>query len=378
MKTTEVRLLKTVLAFAAMTVMAGSASAIEAHREFESRGMQLERDLVGQNLGHIWGMVFLPDGSLLMTIKTGEMRRFNVETKTATVVTGVPKTANFGQGGLLDVALSPDFEADNRIYLSYAKDMGGGNYTTALGYATLDGNTLTGFKEIFVADKPSSKGEHFGGRIVIDSNFSIWLTVGERNDRTNAQRLDNHLGKVLRLTADGKAHPNNPYVGQVNAKPEIFSWGHRNPQGLALNRITNQIWESEHGPKGGDEVNHIRKGENYGWPRATYGTEYDGPAIGQFEVEGLKGPMSYWVPSIAPSGMIVYSGDAIPEWKGLVINGALAMTHLNLLEIQNEKKVREERLFGDEGTRIREVEQGPNGEVFYSTDAGLLFRIRAR
>lgn len=345
------------------------------YRRFNSRGMDLQRELIGRNLGHVWGIASLPDGDLLMTIKTGGIKRFDPNNKTAQTITGGPKSANYGQGGLLDLALSPNFSADGRVYFSYAKDMGGGRYTTALGYGVFEGTEIRGFKEIFVAQNPSTLGEHFGGRLVIDSDFSIWLSVGERNDRNNAQRLDNHLGKILRLTSEGKAHPNNPFVNQAGAKPEIFSYGHRNPQGLAKNHLTNQIWESEHGPKGGDEINHIRKGFNYGWPKATWGTEYHGPAIGQHEVPGMENPMHYWVPSIAPSGMIVYSGNELPAWRGLVINGALAMTHLNLVEIKDGKKVWEERLFGDDRTRIREVEQGNNGEVYYATDAGLLFRI---
>lgn len=373
MKRTTLSLFAAALASGLFSTQAFS---VAAFREFDSRGMRLERELLAENLGHIWGMAFLPDGSMLMTIKSGKVRKFDVDSKTFVNISGVPQIADYGQGGLLDVAISPDFQADGRVYLSYAKATGGGNYTTALGFGTLVGSELRGFKEIFVAGAPSGAGEHFGGRLVIDLDFSIWLSVGERNDRTNAQRLDNHLGKILRLTSEGRAHPNNPFVNQAGAKPEIFSYGHRNPQGLAKNHLTNQIWESEHGPKGGDEINHIRKGQNYGWPRATYGTEYYGPAIGETEVEGMIGPMHYWKPSIAPSGMIVYSGDLIPAWKGLVLNGALALTHFNLTEIRDGKKVSEDRLFGDEGTRIREIEQGPDGSVYYSTDAGFLFRIR--
>lgn len=373
---THVKLGLVSASFALLGSLSSAAMAQAAKTEFTSRDVSLERELVGEDLGHIWGMAFLPNGKALLSIKTGGLTIFDPETGEAESVTGGPRVREFGQGGQLDIALSPDFATDNRVYISYAKAMSGGAYTTAIGYGVLSGNRLVGFKDIFVADDPKTTGEHFGGRIVIEDDDVLWLSVGERNLRDNAQRLDNHLGKVLRLTWEGKAHPENPFIGQLNARPEIYSYGHRNPQGLTRNLVTGELWEIEHGPKGGDEVNLIEAGNNYGWPLATYGTEYFGPVIGPTHYEGTIQPMSYWKPSIAPSGMIVYSGDAIPAWKGLVLTGALAGTHLNVLEIQDGAKVAEERLFTSDRLRIRDVEQGPNGEVYYASEDGHLFRIR--
>ncbi len=342
---------------------------------FESRGMKLQRDLVQSQVGPIWAMTFLPDGTLLMTLKTGTIKRYDVERKSFTSIAGAPNAAVFGQGGLLDIVLSPDFKKDKKIYLSYSKSVGAGEYTTALGVGIFDGKAITGFRELFVARGSSPKGEHFAGRIVVEPQ-AIWLSVGERGVRENAQDLTNHLGKILRLTLEGTAHPDNPFVGRKDALPEIYSFGHRNPQGLIKHPMTGEIWAHEHGPRGGDEINIIKKGTNYGWPKATFGREYWGPPIGRPSLPGTESPIHQWTPSIAPCGMIVYSGDALPGWKGLVIAGSLAKTHLNLTEIRNNQMVAEERLFAKDGLRIREVEQGPAGEIWYATDDGSLFRIR--
>lgn len=342
---------------------------------FESRGMKLQRDLVASKVGPIWAMTFMPDGALLMTLKTGTIKKFDLDKKSFTTISGAPNAAVFGQGGLLDVVLSPDFRKDNKIYLSYSKAIQADEYTTALGVGIFDGKAITGFRELFVARGSSAKGEHFAGRILVESN-AIWLSVGERGVRENAQELNNHLGKILRLTLEGKAHPDNPFIGRKDALPEIYSFGHRNPQGLIKHPVTGEIWAHEHGPRGGDEINIIKKGSNYGWPKATFGREYWGPSIGRPSVPGTEDPIHQWTPSIAPCGMIVYHSDALPGWKGLVISGSLAKTHLNLTEIRNKQMVAEERLFAKDGLRVREVEQGPTGEIWYATDDGSLFRIR--
>lgn len=359
-----------------LPVMAGSEAASSAPAFiFESRGMKLQRDLVESKVGPIWAMTFLPDGTLLMTLKSGELKKYDVEKKTLLTVGSVPNATVFGQGGLLDVVLSPNFSKDRRIFLSYSKQVGNEEYTTALGTATFDGKAISNFRELFVARGSSSKGEHFGGRIVAEPD-ALWLSVGERGVRENAQDLTNHLGKILRLTWDGKAHPANPFVSRKDALPEIYSFGHRNPQGLVKHPVTGEIWAHEHGPRGGDEINIIKKGFNYGWPKATFGREYWGPAIGRSKIPGTEGPIHQWTPSIAPCGMVVYNGEALPGWKGLVIAGSLAMTHLNLTEIRNNQMVAEERLFAKDGLRVREVEQGPTGDIWYATDDGSLFRIR--
>lgn len=348
-----------------------------ASREFQSKGMNLVRETMAQGAGHIWGMIFLPDGNILCSLKTGEVKIFNVETRKFTTISGGPKAAQHGQGGLLDVGISPDFGDDNLVYFSYAKDLGNGQFTTALSRGRLDGTSIKDLKEIFVATGSNGRGEHFGGRLVIDSDHSIWLGIGERNDRANAQRLDLHLGKILHLTQEGKAHPGNPFING-GGLPEIYSYGHRNPQGLTKNKLTGEIWESEHGPQGGDEINKLVKGANFGWPIATYGEEYGGGPIGSFEVPGTVQPMNWWVPSIAPSGLQVYDSDLMPAWKGLAISGALVQQHINLVEIKDGKKVSEERLFREDNLRVREVEQSPSGQLWYAADTGQLFRIRPR
>ncbi|HYX36913.1 MAG TPA: PQQ-dependent sugar dehydrogenase [Oligoflexus sp.] len=342
---------------------------------FTSKGMKLQRDLMAEGAGHIWGMIFLPDGNLLTSLKSGEIRLFDVKKRTSTDIKGGPRAAQHGQGGLFDIAISSDFGDDRKIFMSYAKDLGGGQYTTALSSAEFDGKEFKNLKEIFVAKGSTSKGEHFGGRIVVDSDGSIWLSIGERNERWNSQQLDNHLGKILHLTETGAAHPNNPFING-GGLPEIYSYGHRNPQGLARNLLTGEIWAAEHGAKGGDEINVIRAGLNFGWPKATHGTNYDGSYIGPAVLEGTEQPLTYWVPSIAPSGLQIYSSDAMPAWKGLAIQGTLVGKHLNLVEIKNGTRVSEERLFLEDGLRIREVEMAPNGDLWYAADSGQLFRIR--
>ena len=346
-----------------------------ASLKFESRGMKLQRDLMAEGVGHIWGMVFLPNGDILMTLKTGGLKSFSPGTRRIVNIAGAPNAAQHGQGGLLDVGLSKNFNNDRKIFLSYAKDLGSGHFTTALGSGTISGDRLTDFKEIFVAKGSSTLGEHFGGRLVVDGD-SIWLSVGERNVRENAQKLDNHLGKVLRLTAEGRAHPDNPFHWRAGALAEIYSYGHRNPQGLTKNQLTGEIWESEHGPKGGDEINRVVKGGNFGWPLTSYGINYDGTFLGPTSFQGTIQPLEYWNPSIAPSGLVVYSSDYLSGWKGAAISGSLALQHLNLSWTKSGTKAVDERLFGSDGLRIREVEMGPTGELWYSSDNGKLFRIK--
>lgn len=351
------------------------AQTIESKVTAKSRGMTVRRELVAKDVGPVWGMAFLPTGEILMTLKDGRMKRFNPKTKTFLDVAGAPASAEHGQGGLLDVVLAADFKKSRRVYVSYAKEVGKNLYTTALATAIYEGGKLSGLREIFVAEQGSSKGEHFGGRIVAQGPDSIFLSVGERGDRKNSQTLENHLGKILRLTADGKPHPDNPFLTRDRAKPEIYSFGHRNPQGMALHPETGELWAHEHGPRGGDEINFVRKGLNYGWPLATYGREYWGPSIGPETAEGTEPPVHHWTPSIAPCGLVIGTGGNLSGWKGLFISGALAQTHLNLVEIKNGKAIAQERLFGSDELRIREVEQAPDGMIWYATDEGYLFRV---
>ena len=350
-------------------------AAISEELSFVAKGMKLKRDWMAKDAGPIWALAALPNGNLLATFKSGGLKIFDVKTKTWEAIANPPKSVEHGQGGLMDVVLAPDFEKSKTIYLSYAKEIKKSEYTTALASAQLDGNTLKDVKEFFVATGSSSKGEHFGGRIVVDSADSIWVTIGERGVRDNAQKLDNHLGKILRLGSDGKAHPDNPFVKDKKGLPEIYSYGHRNPQGLARHPVSQELWEHEHGPRGGDEINRIEKGQDYGWPKATFGKEYWGPGIGEKHIAGMKDPMVQWTPSIGPSGMMIYNGEMFPAWKGLVFSGALALAHLNVTEFKGGQKIGEDRFFKDDSQRVREVEQGVDGAIWYATDQGNLFRI---
>lgn len=359
-------------------VLSASAYSAEWSAEslkFESKGMKLERQLMAVNSGQIWSLAALPEGDLLANFKNGDMKIFRTVSKKWEVVNGVPKVAVHGQGGLLDVVLAPDFAKSKKIFISYAKEVKKNDYSTALATAELDGLTLKNLKEIFVATGSSDKGEHFGGRIVVDSDSSIFFTVGERGDRNNAQKLDTHFGKILRIDANGKAHPENPFIGQKDKLAEIYSYGHRNPQGLARHPVTKELWEHEHGPRGGDEINIVQKGLNYAWPVATFGKEYYGPDIGDEHVKGMEDPLFQWTPSIAPCGLVIYNGDALPGWKGMLLTGALAKAHFNITEFKGKKMVAEERLFVKDSERVREIEEGPKGEIWYSTDTGNLYRI---
>ena len=249
--------------------------------------------------------------------------------------------------------------------------------TTGISYGILKGNHLTQIKEIFSAKPALSSRIHFGSRMVFDQDGFLFITVGERHNRHFAQNLNTHMGKILRLTEEGKAPSTNPFVDHKNALPEIWSFGHRNPQGLTLHPISGELWAHEHGPRGGDEINLIKKGKNYGWPIITYGTEYWGPKIGEgTRKEGLEQPIKYYVPSIAPSGLLIYSGKKIKQWRGDFFSGALVLEHLNRLKFKNNKVVKEERLISKSGFRVRNVIEGPEGSIYISVDSGRIFKIK--
>jgi glucose/arabinose dehydrogenase len=282
-----------------------------------------------------------------------------------------------GQGGLLDVALHPDF-ADNRwVYLTWAGRCDGGN-ATHLGRGRLQGDRLTDFETLFVADPCVASNIHFGSRLVFDGTGHLFMTVGDRGQRRRAQDLGDHNGAVLRLNDDGSIPADNPFVERADARDAIFSYGHRNPQGAVRHPQTGALWIHEHGPRGGDEINLPEPGADFGWPKTTYGREYHGPEIGPDRLPGTVQPIHYWVPSIAPSGMAFYTGDAFPRWRGDLFIGALALTHLAHLELEGTEVVSERRLLDDRGWRIRAVTTGPDGLLYLLTDAdnGRLVRLR--
>lgn len=324
-------------------------------------------DTITTALQSPWGMAFLPDGRALVTEKGGEIRIIKDGKLLEEKITGVPVVRSMGQGGLLDIQLHPDYASNGWIYLTYSKPQGeeGG---TVLARAKLEGNTLTNLEELFQALPLSSSEVHFGSRIAFDGKGYVFFTSGERGKKENAQDLGNHLGKVLRLHDDGKVPTDNPFVNTPGAKPEIWSYGHRNLQGLYYDKETGILWNHEHGPKGGDELNRVEKGKNYGWPVITYGINYDGTSITDVTAkEGMEQPVRYWVPSIAPCGLTMVTSDRYPNWKGNFLVGALAFQLVARLELADGKFVKEERLLEKMG-RVRAVVQSPDGYIYITLE----------
>ena len=319
----------------------------------------------------IWGFDFLSDGRIIFTERGGVLAVYDPAKRETKVVSGAPEVRVRGQGGLLDVAVHPK---TGEIYLSYSEKVGSGEATTALGKGELKDGRLVGFKKIFSAATANDNTIHFGSRILFKDGF-IYLSVGDRDKRKLAQDLNQHTGKILRLKEDGTAADGNPFAGRAGAKPEIWSYGHRNPQGMAFHPVTGELWEVEFGPRGGDELNLIKPGLNYGWPVITYGKEYWGPSIGEGKSKtGMEQPVAHWVPSISPSGMAIYDGDKFPEWKGNFFLACLASTHIRRLVVDAGKVTSQEELLKGFG-RFRHVRQGPDGYLYFSTDDGKLGRV---
>ncbi|MGE0253102.1 MAG: PQQ-dependent sugar dehydrogenase [Alphaproteobacteria bacterium] len=360
----------------AATLPAGRAAAQDAVRSARATFRAVR---VADRLAHPWSLAFLPDGTMLVTERPGRLRLLSPDGEAASgAVGGVPDVVASGQGGLLDVCLHPDFATNRTIYLSYAAAVPGGANTRVV-RAVLDGDRLARVEVLFTAAPAAGGGNHFGSRLAFDRDGYLFVAVGERNDRDRAQDLASHNGKTIRLHDDGRVPADNPFVGRDGARPEIFSWGHRNPQGMATHPATGIPWLNEHGPRGGDEVNIVRAGVNYGWPVITYGREYYGPAVGEGLTarDGMAQPIWYWVPSIAPSGMAFYTADRFPGWRGSLFVGALVGRLLARLELDGDRVLREERLLEGDVGRIRDVRQGPDGLVYILTDAsdGELWRL---
>ncbi len=327
----------------------------------------IQVDTLVSGLKHPWGMSFLPDGRLLVTERNGGLLLVSADGKSKTALSGLPAIEAKGQGGLLDVALSPDFANDNRLFFSFSEPGDGGS-STAVGSAVLRGDALTEVKVIFSQQPKVDARHHFGSRLVFDNDGNLFITMGDRGSQRNeAQNLANHIGTVSRVTPEGAAVKANPFANNKEAKAEIWSYGHRNIQGAALHPTTGELWTHEHGPQGGDEVNIARAGKNYGWPVITYGEEYGGGVIGKQQQAGLEQPLHYWVPSIAPSGMVFYGAELFTGWKNNMLVGSLKFGQLVRLELDGEKVAHEERIMI--GQRIRDVEQGPDGAVYLLTDS---------
>ncbi len=323
-----------------------------------------------------WGMAFLPDGSMLVTEISGDLIHFKDGQKNK--VKNVPKVYKRGQGGLLDVVLHPDYENNGWIYISYASDEGkekGGH--TALMRAKLKDNALVDIEHLYKATPNTTKGQHFGSRIVFDNEGYLYLSIGERGDRdTNPQDIKRDGGKIYRFNDDGSIPKDNPFVGTDGAKTGIYSYGHRNPQGLVKHPETGEIWDNEHGPQGGDEINIIEPGANYGWPVVTYGINYSGtPITDKTEMEGMTQPIHYWVPSIAPSGMAFITSDTYgTDWKGSVLVGSLKFQYLERLAMDGNKVTKREKLMADIG-RVRDVRESPDGLIYVAVEGKGIYKL---
>lgn len=318
-------------------------------------------------LEHPWSMVFLPDGDLLVTERVGRMRVIRDGRLMPAPVRGLPEVTARGQGGLLDVVLHPGFAANRMLYVSYVTRRENGDMTLVVGCGRFVDDRLEDFTDVLVADAWSRRDIHFGGRLLFDQQGFLYVTVGDRGQRDAAHNAGNHQGTTLRLHDDGSVPADNPYADDVDGAPAVWSYGHRNAQGMAIHPDTGAIWQHEHGPRGGDEVNILTRGGNYGWPLATHGREYYGPRIGQTRVAGTLAPRGYWTPSIAPSGMAFYTAERFPSWQGSFFVGALAGRHLRRIRVVDDKLVTQEVLLPDYG-RMRDVRQGPDGFLYVLTD----------
>ncbi|MGQ0619144.1 MAG: PQQ-dependent sugar dehydrogenase [Panacagrimonas sp.] len=340
-----------------------------------AKDFQVEEAVTGLELP--WDLAFLTDTDILVTEKVGRLQRIDLKTGQRAPIRGLPEVAVVGQGGLHAVTLHPAFAQNGLIYLSYAAQVGKGVYTTRLMRARLQGDALTGQTVLLSAVAETGVGHHFGGAVLFDPQGYLYLSVGDRGDRHDAQNLGRHNGKILRLKDDGSVPEDNPFRGVAGARPEIWSYGHRNPQGMGLDPATGQIWAVEHGPRGGDELNRILRGRNYGWPVITYGKEYVGGSIGEGTAkEGMEQPVHWYVPSIATAGMSYYGGGIFPQWKDSVFIAALKGQHLNRVQLSRDGRfVKEERLLHSRGLRMRSVKPSPRGEVWVVTDNGVILRL---
>lgn len=327
-----------------------------------------EYEVVVSDVSIPWGFTFLPDNSMLIAEKKGKLTHFKDGKKYE--VSGLPRIKEQGQGGLMDIELHPDFENNNFIYFTYASKSGEGNgANTALTRAVFKDGQLTDKKTLYKASPNSSRGQHFGSRIAFDREGYLYFSVGDRGNRdANPQDLTRDCGKVYRLHDDGRIPEDNPFVDTVGAKKAVYSYGHRNPQGMEINPFTGDIWSHEHGPKGGDEINIIKAGKNYGWPKASFGINYSGSKFtDKTSIKGMEDPLHQWTPSIAPSGMAFVTGDKYPELKGNVLVGSLKFRYVSSCTLKNGKVVKEEKLLENIG-RIRSIEQGRDGYIYVGVE----------
>jgi len=344
----------------------------------DQQNPRLRVEQIISGLGVPWGMAFLGPTRLLITERSGSLRLLDLETFSLRRVAGVPAVVAEGQGGLLDVAIGPAGGGEGWIYFTYSK-AADSEATTALARARLDGERLVDWQDLLITDAATGTRRHFGSRIAFDDDGHVYFGVGDRGVRENAQNTANHAGSIIRLDLDGSVPADNPFVGDAKLRDEIWSFGHRNPQGLLFDSPTQRLWEIEHGPRGGDEINLILKGRNYGWPVVSHGKEYWGPfAVGEATSKpGMEDPRKVYIPSIAPGSLLLYRGEAFPDWRGDLFAGALKLQHLNRISLSADgRAIAEERLLEDLGERIRALAESPEGWIYFSTDSGRILRLR--
>lgn len=357
------------------TAIIFACNSSDKESQYQNEEIEFSIDTLASGLEIPWGMEFLPDGRILIVEKVGRLRIWADGELQDEAIGGLPEIWVNGQGGLLDVKLHPDYDQNKWLYLAYASPGdGGGN--TAIGRGRLENNQLVDFEKIFQGQPYSGASVHFGSRIVFDADNYLYTTIGDRGQMANAQKLDTHTGTVLRMNDDGSVPSDNPFVNQENALPHIWSYGHRNIQGMAFHPETGELWTHEHGPMGGDEINVIRKGENYGWPEATYGLNYNGTVISpDSTLPGRVDPVLQWTPSIAPCGLEIVSGDKYPQWENNLMVGALAGQHIQRVVLDGNQVTETEKLL--QGfARFRAIKQGPDGYLYVLSESpGLFFRL---
>lgn len=347
----------------------------DPHKGKKSEVAVYKADKVTQVEGIPWSIEFKNPEEMFIAVKEGKLILYNLKTKTSKEIKGAPASQVHGQGGLLDIMLHPDFAKNSKMYFSYTKKVGDA-FTTAVALGQIVNDEVKDLKDLFVANPANKNGVHFGSRIVHDGEGYIYFSVGDRGERDLAQKLEVDQGKIHRLTLDGKTPSDNPFVKNRNARKTIWSWGHRNPQGMVYDFKNKILYEHEHGPRGGDEINIIKKGKNYGWPLVTFGKEYYGPKISNHtSKKGFEDPIYQYTPSIAPSGLELYTGQDLSGITNKLVLGALAYTHVNVLNISDLKNVSELRLFRDKKERVRDVKQSPDQKLYYTTDSGNVYRI---
>lgn len=372
--------MRLVLAVSAFLIVSHAAGATDA--VFPSSAGDLKVQTVASGLVYPWSLAFLPDGRMLVAERPGRLRIIAADGRLSPPLGNVPKVYAVSQAGLMDILLARDFAQSRTIFVCYAEAAEGGGRIAVLRARLIEDESprLDDITVIFRQKGPVSRGLNIGCRMVQAQDDNLFVTLGDHfGPKELAQKLDNHIGKIVRITPDGAAPADNPFIGNRGALPEIWAYGLRNAQGLAFNPADGKLWEQEHGPMGGDEINIIEKAQNYGWPRVSYGVNYGGTPVGSGKatMEGVTDPIWHWTPSIAPSGIAFYTGNLIPGWKGSMLNGALKFELLSRLELKGNKILKEERLLQSMRERIRDVRQGPDGAVYLLTDnaSGRILRI---